>query len=245
MKSFGNPTLIGYRYKLFIMDTHFSMSRRKKRLMLESLELVENIKFSVIKDNLKIINCNINMRIYISRHGESVNNVKNIIGGDCHLTKRGEKFGESLGSYFKHTPLLTVWTSKLIRTIETGVKITNSKFKQWEELNEINSGEFDGLYLKHIQNMYPDEYNRRNRDKLNERYPCGENYKDLQKRVYKVLNTIDLTQEGTLLIISHRAVSRVIYAYFTQTPIDTSLEIKLNTIYELINGRFFPINFDL
>lgn len=62
------------------------------------------------------------MHIYISRHGESVNNVKNIIGGDSHLTERGEQFGERLDSYFKNTPLLTIWTSKLIRTVETAKK---------------------------------------------------------------------------------------------------------------------------
>ena len=92
--------------------------------------------------------------------------------------------------------------------------------------------------------MYPDQYKHRNWDKLNRSYPRGENYKDLKKRVYEVLDTIDLTQEGTLLIISHQAVCRVIHAYFTKTPIDTGLEIKLNTIYELKNHHFLPIHFE-
>ena len=181
------------------------------------------------------------MRIYISRHGESVNNINNIIGGDCHLTEKGKRFGLFLRDYFKVEEFLTVWTSKLIRTIETAEKITNACTKQWEELNEIDSGDFDGFDLKHIQDMHPEQYKHRNDDKLNKSYPNGENYKDLQRRVYKVLDTIDMTQDGTLLIISHKAISRVIHSYFTRTPIDTSIQIKLNTLYKLENGEFSSI----
>ena len=71
-------------------------------------------------------------------------------------------------------------------------KITNASTKHWEELNEIDSGDLL-FYLKHIQDMHPEQYKYRNDDKLNKSYPNGDNYKDLQRRVYKVLDTIDMT----------------------------------------------------
>ena len=40
------------------------------------------------------------MRIYITRHGESLNNTLNIIGGNCSITEDGKKYSQSLANYF-------------------------------------------------------------------------------------------------------------------------------------------------
>lgn len=184
------------------------------------------------------------MHIYITRHGESINNIKGIIGGDCHITEKGIKYGDFLNLFFKdnhNNSNITIWTSKLIRTIETASRITENKHIQWESLNEIYAGDFDNFTLDKIKKEYPVLYNFRNNNKLHNSYPNGESYIDVQKRVYKLLDSIDLNQKGTLLIISHKAVSRVIHSYFTKTPINTSLEIKLNTLYKLEDDYFVPI----
>ena len=56
------------------------------------------------------------MHIYMSRHGESVNNTLNIIGGDCNITDKGKEYGKILGKYFRdiHIKLriLTILHSK-------------------------------------------------------------------------------------------------------------------------------------
>ena len=89
------------------------------------------------------------MHIYMSRHGESINNYLNIIGGDCNLSEKGIKYSKCLGYYFKDIKNLSVWTSNLKRTKETASSITSNPVV-WEELNEINSGDFDGLILDDI-----------------------------------------------------------------------------------------------
>ena len=67
--------------------------------------------------------------IYLTRHGESYNNVVGRLGGDSELTARGEEFAKKLGEYINQLshPNFKVWTSWMVRTIETGKYI---KFDQ-------------------------------------------------------------------------------------------------------------------
>ena len=126
------------------------------------------------------------MSVYMTRHGESVNNILNIIGGDCNITKKGEEYSKILGSYFKNKKIC-VWTSKLQRTKETAANIDSPSI-ECENLNEIHSGDFEGMSLDTIKNNYPDLYEFRNKDKINNSYPNGESYNDLYNRVSIVLD---------------------------------------------------------
>lgn len=178
------------------------------------------------------------MKIYFTRHGESLNNTKNIIGGNCHLSENGKNYSNNLKDHFKDTEHLKILTSKLKRTIETAEKI-NAPKKHIKELNEIYSGDFENLNLDFIRKEYYDIYTFRNEDKINRSYPNGESYNDLQKRVNKVLEKIDLNEDGTLLIISHQAVSRIIYSFFTKEKLDPNMKIELNMLYKLDNNNKF------
>jgi broad specificity phosphatase PhoE len=176
----------------------------------------------------------------MSRHGESINNIKGVIGGDCHISKRGEKYRDFLGRYFKNVKI-TVLTSKLSRTKETAARITSNPI-ECGKLNEIHAGDFEGLYLDNIKANYPELYIKRNNDKVNNNYPNGENYKDVYNRVSDVLDTIKATD--TILIIGHQAVCRAIYAYFTNTDLSecVNIDIDLHTIYELKGDKFISIS---
>lgn len=181
------------------------------------------------------------MHIYMTRHGESTNNIKNIIGGDTNLSNSGKKYGIFLKKYFSSTSL-DIWTSTLKRTIETASYL-NHPYKTYENLNEIDAGDFDNLVLNNIKLDFPKVYNTRNNDKLNNSYPHGENYLNLQLRVIPILNQINMKKDTTLLIISHKAVCRVIYSYFTNTPLSecTNIEIYLHSLYKLEDNKFTQI----
>ena len=169
------------------------------------------------------------MHIYMSRHGESVNNTLNIIGGDCNITEKGKEYGKILGNYFNNTTL-DVYTSKLKRTKETAVFITSNPI----ELSDLSprGSMFPIAYL----------YEIRNKDKLNNRYPNGENYNDLYNRVIVALDTISKSNTK-ILIIAHQAVCRVIYSYFTKTPLSECIDVKidLHSLYELKEQEFIQI----
>jgi broad specificity phosphatase PhoE len=173
----------------------------------------------------------------MTRHGESLNNTHNIIGGNPSLTQTGEQYAKKLAEYMKKYKNLTVWTSNLLRTQETARHFDS--IISFSELNEISSGDFENFNLDIIKSEYPDIYEHRNNDKMNNSYPNGENYLDLKKRVYKLLNTIDTKKDCTLLIICHQAICRVIYSYFSETSIDKciDIDIDLHTIYKFSNKK--------
>ena len=66
-----------------------------------------------------------------------------------------------------------MWTSQLQRTVSTAVCINAIEIKRFSSLNEINAGNFDGLSYEDIEELYPEEYEKRLGDKLGYRYPGG------------------------------------------------------------------------
>ena len=70
---------------------------------------------------------------------------------------------------------LTVWTSQLQRTESTAVFVNATERKRFSSLNEIEAGNFDGLSYEDIEELYPEEFEKRLEDKLGYRYPGGKN----------------------------------------------------------------------
>ena len=79
--------------------------------------------------------------IYITRHGESKHNLKQLLGGDSELSDNGAEYAERLAEFIQAEgiPGLHVWTSQLRRTIQTAQFIDAPKEK-WKCLNEIHAG---------------------------------------------------------------------------------------------------------
>ena len=71
---------------------------------------------------------------------------------------------------------LKVWTSNLQRTTSTAASIQATERKKFSSLNEINAGNFDGLSYDDIAELYPEEFEKRQQDKLGYRYPGGNNF---------------------------------------------------------------------
>ena len=68
-----------------------------------------------------------------------------------------------------------MWTSQLHRAVSTADTINSTEVKRFSSLNEINAGNFDGLSYEDIEELYPEEYEKRLNDKLGYRYPGGIN----------------------------------------------------------------------
>ena len=96
-----------------------------------------------------------------------------------------------------------MWTSQLHRAVSTAVSINATEIKRFSSLNEINAGNFDGLSYEDIEELYPEEYEKRLQDKLGYRYPGGNefyfcqesssiNFENLIFRVNIIFNAITL-----------------------------------------------------
>ena len=171
--------------------------------------------------------------IYLSRHGESAYNKLGKIGGNSDLTKEGILYADKLGKYINNLEKkIPIYTSTLIRTINTGKYINNNKISI-SNLDEINAGICEHLTYSEIKDKYPEEYSKRILDKFNYKYPKGESYKDLIIRTKPIIDIINNSE--IILIIAHQAVLRVIYGILTnKNEIDfPNIEIPLHTLITL------------
>lgn len=183
--------------------------------------------------------------IFITRHGQSQNNVRNIIGGDCDITNSGKEYSRLLYGYFEEKDLLQnikIYTSQLKRTQQTAKHFENKNKKKFSFLNEINGGVFENKTYQYVKENFKDEYNKRNLDKFNYRYPQGESYFDLQKRVMLIFNELSKNSDNINLIVCHNAVLRVIYGTLLGISNERipHIEIPLHSLFkfELINGNY-------
>ncbi|KAG1663909.1 hypothetical protein FOA52_002672 [Chlamydomonas sp. UWO 241] len=181
-------------------------------------------------------------KIWLTRHGESVFNQRDLIGGDSSLSERGEDYARTLpDAVIDRLPLtledntapVSVWTSTLKRTIQTASYLPFAKLR-WKALDEIHAGSCDGLTYAEIEEWFPEEFKARGDDKLRYRYPAGESYMDVIQRLEPVVIEMERERE-CVCVVSHQAVLRAILGYFTNTPLEDipNLEIPLHTIIEL------------
>ncbi|KAL9083450.1 MAG: hypothetical protein Q9165_008526 [Trypethelium subeluteriae] len=173
--------------------------------------------------------------IWLSRHGESQYNLFGKLGGDADLSSRGQAYAKTLPSLVQESAgdrQLTVWTSTLKRTIQTARFLPFEKL-EWKALDELDSGVCDGLTYAEVEEKYPEDFAQRDEDKYNYRYLGGESYRDVVIRLEPII--MELERSENILIVTHQAILRCIYAYFMNVPQERSpwMEVPLHTLIKL------------
>ncbi|CAG8461033.1 16905_t:CDS:2 [Acaulospora colombiana] len=168
-------------------------------------------------------------------HGESMYNLMGKIGGDSDLSPRGKKYALALPKLIKEKlgdQPLTVWTSMLKRTMQTGEHLPYPKL-HWKALDELDAGCCDGMTYEEIEEKYPEDYANRDDDKFDYRYRGGESYRDVVLRLEPVI--MELERQQNIMIIGHQAILRCIYAYFHNLPQEELpyIKIPLHTVIKL------------
>jgi broad specificity phosphatase PhoE/predicted kinase len=173
--------------------------------------------------------------LWLTRHGESLYNLEGRIGGDAELSPRGERYAQALTGWMHDhaTGEYGVWTSTLRRAAQTARHLPVPAVA-WRALDEIDAGVCDGMTYEQVREELPQEFEARQRDKLRFRYPRGESYEDVIQRLEPVIIELE-RQQNPVLVVTHRAVLRALYAYFMDRPPEdcTRLDIPLHTVLEL------------
>ncbi|CCK70455.1 6-phosphofructo-2-kinase KNAG_0E01930 [Huiozyma naganishii CBS 8797] len=222
-----------------------------------------------------LLNFNLAVRqIWITRNGESQDNVKGKLGGNSHLTPRGRKYAEALAKFideqrsiFEEDQLAKrnnegtikdkddivqdthsdsdnegadhafyVWTSMRSRAIETAQYFNEEEYpmKQMKMLDELSVGDYEGMTYAEIQAKHPEEFTKRQKDKIRYRYPgiAGESYMDVINRLRPVITELERIEDSTL-IITHRVVARALLGYYMNLSVDiiSNLDVPLHCIY--------------
>ncbi|EFC46521.1 fructose-6-phosphate 2-kinase [Naegleria gruberi] len=196
--------------------------------------------------------------IWLSRHGESMDNTMGLLGGDSNLTEKGQCYAKVLYRFVKRMqeerrnqeisiekPQLDnmmVWTSLLKRTQQTSFHFKhdeNFKVVRWRCLNELDAGVCEGMTYERVKEELPHEYEAREADKFRYRPQNGESYLDMIYRIEPAIAELE-RQRCPLLIIGHQAVNRILYSYLTglRPETCTRLPIPLNTVIEIIPNAY-------
>ncbi|KAH3661952.1 hypothetical protein OGAPHI_006131 [Ogataea philodendri] len=232
--------------KIKYYETHYEPMDLEADKNLSFIKLI-NINSQIIINKIEsylesriafyIMNLHIKPRyIWLSRHGESQYNLEGKIGGDADLSERGMQYARKLkdmvSKYVPNHEKFEVWTSTLRRTQQTAQFLPNPK-KQWKALDELDAGSCDGLTYQEIAEQFPDDFAARDENKFEYRYRGGESYRDVVQRLEPII--MELENQENVLVITHQAVLRCIYAYFMNSPQEKSpwMSIPLHTLIRL------------
>lgn len=198
------------------------------------------------------------MRIYLVRHGETEWNRARIFQGRSNLplNQEGRKQVKALALALKNKPLNAIYTSPLIRALETArlIKVFHPSIPIFEEkgLIEMDLGEFDGMKAQDWAEQYPDFRKAWNENPASVKMPGGESLKEVQVRAKDTLERITriYPPDTTILISSHNFVNLTILCDLLEIPLHRFRELrqenaafnvickKGNRLYaELVNER--------
>ena len=152
------------------------------------------------------------MKIYLTRHGETVWNQKDKVQGrtDVPLNEVGIMQAKRLAEEMADVHLDVVYTSQLQRAADTGRMVADRhgdcRLEVCECLNEMNFGIFEGVLRS------DPEYQREKRQYF-KRYDGGESYLDVAGRIYPFIERLKERNEDAL-VVAHNGICRVFVNYF-------------------------------
>ncbi len=169
--------------------------------------------------------------IYLLRHGEiESDGPRRLIGqSDVRLGSRGLEQARIWRDAFAETCFDAIYASDLSRCAETARIIasrTSAEVQFLPELREIELGKLEGLTTLEVRERYRDEWEARGNDVAGYVPDGGESFADLQQRVIPAVDAICRDREiGSILVVSHAGVNRVILCHALGMPLGNLFRI--------------------
>ena len=176
-------------------------------------------------------------RILLIRHGETDwNRIRRFQGrSDLPLNQKGKDQAHALALALKDESLTAIYSSPLIRTLETArlTKVFHPSIPLFEEegLVEMNLGEFEGMEAQRWAAEYPDFLRTWQETPASVTMPGGESLQEVQTRAIGTLERITklYPTESTLLLCSHNFVNLTMLCYALRVPLDRFREVRQET----------------
>ncbi|GAB5586301.1 hypothetical protein Unana1_01201 [Umbelopsis nana] len=232
-------------------ETITDLSQPFVKLMNVGEQIIVNNVHGYLQSRLVfyLMNLHIEPRtIYFARPGPSLNDQR--YKEDPDLAPEGHEYAEVLKEFLlsyrarqrsihskedDRRPL-NVWTSARKRSKQTALHFAENGIivRQHTTLTQRNPGECDGMTVKEINEKFPEELIKAQKNKYSHRYPRAESYHDLAVRLEPVIMELE-REKNDVLIIAHESVLRCLYAYlFDRTEDDIPLiSIPRNTLIEV------------
>lgn len=153
--------------------------------------------------------------IYIARHGESVANVeRRYPTPDVPLSENGIKQARTLAEFLVGKDIKAIYTSPAVRALETA-RICGERLGldviTVDAFSDFSFGIFNGRKFDGSDEEIAFHISQRRKSPLDYRFPEGENFYDLHKRVIPAFEKILIKHpEESFLIVNHLYGNRLI-----------------------------------
>jgi len=155
------------------------------------------------------------IKIILARHGETEWNVAEVFRGriDVELNETGLKQAELLAEYLSDVKINAIYSSPLKRALKTAEMIASYHKLDVEiapGLIDFDYGKWQGLPHQEVKIKYKELYAEwiNSPDKV--KIPAGESLDDIRKRATGVVSNIIAKYRGTVVLVSHRVVNKVL-----------------------------------
>ncbi|MDP7286225.1 MAG: histidine phosphatase family protein [Dehalococcoidales bacterium] len=185
--------------------------------------------------------------IMLVRHGETEWNVGEVFRGrvDMELNETGTKQAEKLAEYLGNQRLKIIYSSPLQRALKTAEIIARQhkiEVTIAPGLIDFNYGQWQGLSHRKVKDRYKELYGEWINHPERVKIPDGENLEDVRQRTMAVVNDIITGHNGTVVLVSHRVVNKVLICALLGLDDSHFWKIKQDTggltIFTHENGRF-------
>ncbi len=153
--------------------------------------------------------------LLLIRHGETEWNAGEVFRGraDINLNEKGVVQAKLLGEYLAGSRLEAVYSSPLQRAVLTAEQIARPHsliVKTEPALIDMDFGEWQGIELAEVRKIYNNLYIKWEKSPEKVNIPGGENLDEVRKRAISVVETVIKEHTGTVVLVSHRVVIKVL-----------------------------------
>jgi len=155
------------------------------------------------------------IEIILARHGETEWNVEEVFRGriDVELNETGIKQAELLAEYLSDLRIGAIYSSPLKRALKTAEIIAGYHKLDVEiapGLIDFDYGKWQGLPHQEVKDKYKELYAEwvNSPDKV--KMPAGESLNEVRKRAIDVVDSVIAKYKGTVVLVSHRVVNKVL-----------------------------------
>ncbi len=173
-------------------------------------------------------------RLFLIRHGETVNTQGNTFRYNGHLdvdiTEEGKRQLQRVAERLRSRPLKGIYSSDLKRAKKGAEEIAkffpHIRREEFPDLREVKQGLWEGLTLKEVWEQYPEEAQKKFSDYVHYRIPGGENLIEAQQRSVAVIKHLVKRHHGEeFSIVAHGGINSLIICWV--------LELDLRHVFNL------------
>ena len=171
--------------------------------------------------------------IILVRHGENEWVKKHRLAGwipGVHLNEKGHEQAQALAERLADLPVTAVYSSPVIRCIETAEYISkthNKEIIELEDVGEVRYGDWEGkkirklarLPLWRVVQFFPSRM----------RFPNGEALREVQFRAIQALETVSEKHPNEIIVVaSHADLIKLVLAHYLGVHIDLFQRIVIS-----------------